>query len=128
MNKKKWRLVIALVVGIGLIYGGWTLFAHSGTDYITVSQFKAQLDSLRERQVSVGGKVAPGSVSWDDKARVTRFAITDGKERLLVSYQGMVPDTFKPGDDLVVKGKYRADNVLEAVSFGRSRSLCNICH
>ncbi|MBI4285385.1 MAG: cytochrome c maturation protein CcmE [Chloroflexi bacterium] len=127
-KRKKWLLAVWIVVGIGIIYGGYSLFAHTGTDYITVGQFISQADSLRDQQVSIGGKVAPGSVKWDSQARITSFALTDGQARLPVRYAGMPPDTFKPGDNLVVKGKYRSDNVLEAYTFDRGRSVCNLCH
>lgn len=32
------------------------------------------------------------------------------------------------GIDLVVEGRYRPDDVFEALSFGSGRSICNFCH
>ncbi len=128
MRKRRWLLVIAVVLALGLSYVAYSLFIHSGTDYLTVSELKSQAESLPDQQVRVGGRIAPGSINWDDKAKVMRFALTDDRESLAIVYAGIVPDSFKPGADLVVEGKYRPDDVLEALSFGSRRSLCSFCH
>ena len=129
MRKKgRWLLVAAVVLAVGLSYVAYSLFIHSGADYLTVSELKSQAESLYSQQVKVGGKVAPGSINWDDKTKEIRFALTDDKESLIIVYKGVVPDNFKPGTDLVVQGKYRPDGILEALSFGSSRSICTFCH
>ncbi len=113
---------------MGLSYAVYSLFVHTGADYLTVSELKAQVEPVYTQQVKVGGRVVPGSIEWDDNSKVMRFVLTDEKEGLTIVYQGIVPDNFKPGTDLVVEGKYRPDDVFEAVSFGSRRSLCNLCH
>ncbi|MEE9399461.1 MAG: cytochrome c maturation protein CcmE [Dehalococcoidales bacterium] len=129
MRKRgRWLLVAAVVLAVGLSYVAYSLFIHSGADYLTVSELKSQVESLPDQQVRVGGKVAPGSIDWDDKAQVMRFALTDDKESLTIVYEGIVPDSFKPGADLVVEGRYRPDDVFQALSFGSRRSICNLCH
>ncbi len=129
MGKRgKWLLAIAAVLALGLSYLGYSLFIHSGADYLTVNELKAQAESLYGQQVRVGGRVAPGSIDWDDKSGVMRFVLTDDRESLAIVYKGIVPDSFKPGVDVVVVGKYRPDDVFEALSFSSRRSLCNFCH
>ncbi len=129
MRKRgRWLLVAAVVLAVGLSYVAYSLFIHSGADYLTVSELKSQVESLPDQQVRVGGKVAPGSIDWDDKAQVMRFALTDDKESLTIVYEGIVPDSFKPGADLVVEDRYRSDDVFQALSFGSRRSICNLCH
>ena len=128
MRRRKWLLVVAVVLAVGLGYVAYTLFIHSGADYLTVSELKSQVESLHDQQVRVGGKVAPGSINWDDKAQVMSFVLADDRESLAVVYEGIVPDNFKPGADLVVEGRYRPDSIFEALSFGSRRSVCNVCH
>ena len=106
----------------------YSLVIHSGADYLTVSELRSQAESLNSQQVNVEGKVAPGSINWDDKTKVMRFVLTDDRESLAIVYKGVIPDSFRPGADLVVKGRYHPDDVFEALSFGSRRSICTLCH
>ena len=126
-KKKIWILIIAIVLAIALIYAIFSLFVHSGTEKFTVSEFIMQAESLNNKQVRVEGKVEPGSIDWDDKAKVMKFNLTDGRQSMAVVYEGIVPDKFKPGGELVVSGKYDTA-VFQAVGFGASNSFCSICH
>ncbi len=127
-KRKRWLLVIVAVLAVGLSYGVYSLVIHTGVDYLTVSELKSQAESLQSQRVRVGGKIAPGSIDWDDESKVMKFALIDDKESLTIIHKGIVPDNFKPGADLVVEGKYRSDDTFEAVSFGSGRSFCNLCH
>ena len=128
MKRKMWFLIIGGVLGLALVAAAVSFFVHSGAGVLKVSDLKAQAASLQERFVTVKGKVAPGSVSRDGTTQVTNFAITDEKANLFVTYQGILPDSFKPGAEMEIQGKYRADGVLEAQSFNRPASVCIICH
>ncbi len=128
MRRKRWLLLVAVVLVVGLGYVAYSLFAHGGDDSLTVSKLKSQTESIYDQQVSVVGKVALGSINWDEKGKVIRFVLTDDRESLAIVYKGIVPDNFKPGADLVVEGKYRPDGVFEALSFSSRRSLCTFCH
>ena len=118
----------AVVLAVGLSYAVYSLFSHSGADYLTVSQLKSQVESFPDQQLRVEGRIVPGSINWNDKTKVVKFVLTDDRESLAIVYKGIVPDNFKPGMDLVVEGKYRPDDAFEALSFGSRRSLCNFCH
>ncbi len=112
----------------GLGYTTYSLFVHTGTDYLTVSDLKSQAEFLYGQSVRAEGKVAPGSIEWDSGSQTLRFVLADDGESLAVVFQGIAPDEFKPGAELIVEGKYRTDGVLEATSFGSRRSVCNLCH
>ncbi len=128
-KRKRWLLAITVVLVLGLSH---PVYAPSiirvGDDYLTVSELKVQAESLYGQQVRVGGRVAPGLIDWDDKTNVMRFALTNDKESLAIVYKGIVPNSFKPGADLVAEGVYRPDDIFEAVSFGGRGSFCNLCH
>ncbi len=127
-KRRKWLLVLAAVLTAGLGYTTYSLFVHTGTDYLTVSDLKSQAEFLYGQSVRVEGKVAPGSIEWDSGSQTLRFVLADDGESLAVVFQGIAPDEFKPGAELIVEGKYRTDGVLEATSFGSRRSVCNLCH
>ncbi|MDP2645265.1 MAG: cytochrome c maturation protein CcmE [Desulfobacterales bacterium] len=94
--------VILSVIGY-LIYAG---IRDSGTYYLTVSEVLAKTSQAPNETVRVGGMVAPDSVNWDSKTLNLQFRIADNKSHLAVKYQGVVPDSFKPGREVVVEGKY----------------------
>lgn len=115
-----------MVLGLG--YLAYSLFIGNETNYLTVSELKSQAEVLNNEHVMVEGRVVPGSIDWDDKAKIMKFVLTDDKESLGIVYQGIVPDNFKPGANLVVVGKYSTDGVFEALGFGSGNSFCNTCH
>ncbi len=127
-KRRRWFLVAAVVLAVGLSYATYSLFIHSGAYHLTVSEFMSQAQSLHDQQVRVGGKVVPGSIEWDSGSQTLRFVLADDGESLAVVFQGIAPDEFKPGAELIVEGRYRTDGVLEATSFGSRRSVCNLCH
>ena len=114
------------VAGIG--YTSFLLINHKGAGTLTVSKLRSQVESLHDQRLRVEGRVVPGSVEWDDKTQVMRFVLTDDRETLGIIYQGIVPDNFKPGNELEVQGSYRSDGTFEARSFGKPSSFCSFCH
>lgn len=127
-KRTKWLSAFIAVLVIGLGFAAYSLFFHSGDESLTVSEFRAQAASLASQQVQVGGTVVPGSVEWNNATSRLRFTLADDKERLIVMYTGVIPDDFKPGEKVVVRGSYRTDDVFEALSFGEQRSICKVCH
>ena len=109
---------------MAIAHPGYSL-VFPNRDYLTVADFKSRAES--DQQAKVGGKVVPGSISWDEQAKVLKFALSDDKESLTVVYHGPVPDDFKVGADLVVVGRYRQDT-FEAVNFASRSSFCKLCH
>ena len=112
---KRKRLIFAVAIvllAMGfLIYIGLSQFA---TYYYTVSEFVARSESLTGEQVRVTGQIIPDSVIQDTNNFTLNFSITDGKTSLPVVYQGVVPDTFKAGTDIVVEGRSDQQGVFYA--------------
>lgn len=67
----------------------------------------AQGDAVYDQWVRVGGKVDQ-NIQWDGAKLKMEFTITDDKsgKSLPVVYQGVVPDAFQPGADVVLEGRY----------------------
>src|ERR1041385_1618349 len=61
----------------------------------------------------VGGLVEKGSVARGPGADV-RFMVTDGKQRVAVTYSGALPDLFREGQGVVATGALQADGVFHA--------------
>jgi len=95
--------VILLVIGY-LIYTG---LRDTMVFYLTVSEVLAKpAEDLTDTQ-KVGGIVTAGSVEWDPKTLKLSFKLEDQQANLIVNYSGVVPDSFKPGTEVIVEGTYR---------------------
>ena len=104
--------VILLVIGY-LIYTG---LRDTMVFYLTVSEVLAKTpEELTETQ-KVGGTVTAGSVQWEPKTLNLSFRLEDEQANLLVNYSGVVPDSFKPGSEVIVEGTYRGDGSFWATT------------
>ena len=62
----------------------------------------------------LGGLVEPGSLQRGQELTV-RFAVTDNKNRIMVSYTGILPDLFQEGQGVIAQGRMGEDGVFVAV-------------
>jgi cytochrome c-type biogenesis protein CcmE len=112
------RLVIALGVAAMLaVFLVYTSIA-GGTPQLRPSELKG-----RTGEVAVVGKVV-GRVSGDARGDGLRFRLRDveGKQSVPVVYRGSVPDLFKSGRDISLKGR-----VQEGTFVGTPGTLVTKC-
>ena len=114
MLRKKRFLIGGIIVFLAIGYLGYMGFTGSATYYYTVSELLEHGSSIHDENVRVNGQVAPGSVEQESGGLVLRFAIAEGGESLPVFYQGVVPDTFKVGNEIVVEGYLNSAGVFQA--------------
>jgi len=101
-----------LVAG-GLIIGTICILMLSGIDnavvyYYTVSEVQSKGQQLTGKGIRISGHVQPGSIRKSDDGTVVDFEVyekTTGKA-ILVTYAGLIPDTFKDNAEVVVEGVY----------------------
>jgi len=104
--------VILMVIGY-LIYTG---LRDTMVFYLTVSEVMAKSpEDLTDTQ-KVGGTVSAGSVQWEPKTLKLSFRLEDEQANLVVNYAGVVPDSFKPGTEVIVEGTYRGDGSFLATT------------
>ncbi len=91
-------------------------FMGSATYYSTVNEITEQGSSIYDENVRVNGLVAPGSLEQKSAGGILTFTITDieGDESLPIVYQGVVPDTFKVGNEVVVEGHLNSNGNFQA--------------
>lgn len=108
-RKRQIRLVVALttavLLAVALIYTSFS----AATDAIEPSQLVERPDGTYD----VTGKVAAGSV---ERGETLEFEITDrdGGEGVPVVYQGVVPDPFREGREVIVTGSLDESGTLVA--------------
>ena len=103
------RLVIALSVAAVLaIFLVYTSFAGGSTPSVQPSELAAESGT-----VQLGGMVV-NDVTGDARGEGLRFSLKDrdGPGIVKVVYTGSVPDLFKPGREVMLKGKLEGDTFV----------------
>ena len=99
------RLVIALAVASLLsVFLVYTSFAGSSELYVSVGQLRGDVDGAAGRTVQLTGHV----VSHRESDGALRMVLRDGERRgvtVPVAYEGSVPDAFRDGRQVVVRGR-----------------------
>lgn len=103
--------VARYTAGIALILlgAGYLLYSSMGSSmvyYYTVDEVLSGESDFSGRGVRVSGRVQEGSVSLSSDGKGLVFnALSEKSGSLMkVSYNGMVPDLFKEGSEVVVEG------------------------
>ena len=116
MLKRKKFLIGGIIVFLAIAYLGYTGFMGAATYYFEVDELLAQGNSIYGETVRVNGQVAPGSLEQESAGSILKFTIIDieGEESLPVVYQGVVPDTFQVGGEVVAEGQLNSDGIFQA--------------
>ena len=115
MTRKQRRLVL-IGGGAGVLAVAVALMLNALQDSIVF--FNSPSDVMEKHvgpgtRISLGGLVKDGSVVRGDNLRV-RFEVTDGKNGIPVSYQGVLPDLFREGQGVVAEGALDGSGVFTA--------------
>jgi cytochrome c-type biogenesis protein CcmE len=122
VKKQRKFLIGGSIVASLVVYLMITGMRDSMMYYHTPSELIAKVGadpSYRELGLKVGGRVAPGTVAFDQRSldlRFDVFDIADGTTSFPVHFQGPLPDTFEEGRDVVIEGRFSADGVFEATT------------
>ncbi|HET9253102.1 MAG TPA: cytochrome c maturation protein CcmE [Candidatus Eisenbacteria bacterium] len=116
MNRTSLRLIVITLAVIGSV--AWLILSgvkQTGLQYLSVTELAQLRSAPSSGGFRLDGKVAAGTVQYDQKAPRLTFAMTDGKESIGVVYDGLMPDAFGDGREVVVEGTYRhSDKTLHA--------------
>jgi cytochrome c-type biogenesis protein CcmE len=110
-NKSIYIAAMVLFLG-GLGYLLWSGLSENSTYFLNVSEALAMEQESLDR-ARLFGKVSPENLETTPGALGVDFDLVDkvdGAKMLRVEYQGAVPDTFKPGVEVIVEGKFDHGN------------------
>jgi cytochrome c-type biogenesis protein CcmE len=116
--------IVATVIGIGgAIALMLTASISSGSQYYKfVDEVMANADGFRGKKLKVHGVVADGSIEQIKGTLQYRFKIQSRPDRppaaITATYEGLVPDTFKSGAEVIVQGSLTADNQVAVIPDG----------
>ena len=119
MTRKQRRLVL-IGSGMAVLAIAVALMLNALRDSIVF--FNSPSDVVEKHvpagtRIRLGGLVKNGSVVRSNNLSV-RFEVTDGKNGILVNYQGVLPDLFREGQGVVAEGAldpsgtFKADLIL----------------
>lgn len=118
-----WKVVLSVVVVTGALGFLLSRSMKEGAEYYKhVDEVMAAPDTLRDKRLQVHGHVVNDSIEQARGTLQYRFKIESRPPRapavISVVYEGLVPDTFKSGAEVVAKGTISADNVLHVTPDG----------
>ena len=113
-KKVKFALGSLLIVGaIGYLIA--TGINRTSTYFFTVSELMEQKVSYQGTGLKVKGNVVAGSIERDPNDYLSvQFAIEEKTSNLNVVYQGVTPDMFQDGGEVVVEGMLDKQGVFHA--------------
>ena len=112
------QFLIAFIVVFGaLAFLGFNAFKASSMYYLSVGELLARGDAAYGEELRVSGKVVEGTIEKGPEANAIRFAVADNDGASVpVVYQGVVPDTFQDGGEVVVEGGLGPEGVFRATT------------
>lgn len=114
VRKQRLIIVIMIVVGVSIAVG-FTAYAlrQNINAFYTPSQIAAG-EAKPGQTIRAGGLVVEGSVKQAEKGLQVSFDISDGVADVTVHYEGILPDLFREGQGILVKGPLQAGAVIKA--------------
>jgi cytochrome c-type biogenesis protein CcmE len=113
-RQKRFVLVALGIVGVGIAAVLALNALQSNIAYFfSPSQVLAD-EAPKDHVFRLGGLVEKGTLKRTGEGLTIQFSVTDNAERVLVSYQGILPDLFGEGQGVVAKGRLGEDGVFYA--------------
>ncbi len=111
------------VVGVVIIVSAVAFLVYNAVNQtkmymVTVAEYLAAPDAYSGTTVRIAGRVHENSVQWDAAKHDLRFTLDDiaGQGQLKVHYNGLLPDMFAEGRDVIVEGPHSSGEVFEATA------------
>lgn len=108
---------LKFIVAGSLVIGAIVYLMFSGVNesmiyYYTVPEVKSRASELQGKGIRVSGHVSPGTIRKLGGASRIEFQVLDraSGQTLPVTYQGIIPDTFKDNAEVVVEGTFHAES------------------
>jgi len=119
MTSNNWRMQDNTKTNAEIILKMYTSIRETSLYYLTIEEFATKRATLTNEGVRVSGRVGAGSMTWSPKDLHLQFLLSSFKEGepiqgVPVRYQGILPDMFAEGRDVIVEGLYSHENILEA--------------
>jgi len=113
-RRRRMALVGLIVLGAGAAVAfALTAFQDNLLYFYTPSDIAAG-KAPTDRVFRVGGMVPEGSFTRAAGSLEARFVLTDFAHEVSVSYTGVLPDLFRPGQGVIARGRLGTNGVFVA--------------
>ena len=110
-KKKRFYLLFSAFTFFCFIVGTILIVLQDNILFFYTPSEILEKDLKQDEKVRLGGLVEENSVARKDTK--INFTITDLKKTIEVTYEGILPDLFREGQGVIVKG-YLQNNIFEA--------------
>ena len=110
-KKKRFYLLFSAFTFFCFIVGTILIVLQDNILFFYTPSEILQKDLKKDEKVRLGGLVEENSITRNDTK--INFTITDLKQTMEVTYEGILPDLFREGQGVIVKG-YLQNNIFEA--------------
>ena len=104
-RKRRLRLVVALTAAV--VLAGALVYTSFSASTTASKPSEVARAGAAGGSYELTGKVVGGTARRDGDELRFRIRDRDGRESLPVVYTGVVPDAFRPGREVIVKGRLR---------------------
>jgi cytochrome c-type biogenesis protein CcmE len=123
MDSNRRFIIGATIIVAAVAYLVYTGIRETSVYYLTIDEFLTRREAVAGEGLRVAGRVGANSMSWnpatlDLKFRLANFEDNDGVD---VVYNGVLPDMFAEGRDVIVEGSYAHQGTFHA------RTLLTAC-
>jgi cytochrome c-type biogenesis protein CcmE len=115
MDRNRRFIIGACIIVAAVSYLVFTGIRETSVYYFTIDEFLLQRDAMAQEDVRVAGRVGVETVDWNPTTLDLRFELGDfaGGDGVPVTYNGILPDMFAEGRDVIVEGTF-VGGTLEA--------------
>jgi cytochrome c-type biogenesis protein CcmE len=112
-KKRRLLLISSAVAALGLALGLVLFALRDNIVFFYGPSELAQKQPKAGQRLRIGGLVKQGSLVREG-GQTVRFAVTDTKQELEVTYTGLLPDLFREGQGVVAEGVIGQDRLFHA--------------
>jgi len=114
MTNIRIKLIIAgLILAVAVGYLGYAGISAGRSYYLSVDSYTSS-DEYHGERVRLHGNVGREGLVLGSEGANAQFVLLGDTSKITIRYEGVVPDLFKVGGEVVVMGRIGEDNVFEA--------------
>lgn len=105
-QKKRFAIVIAVLVGVSLAVGLMLMAVSTSVEYFRTPSQIHNGEYTFDQTYRIAGLVQKNSVQRLEDGVTQQFVITDCVENVRIQYTGILPDLFREGQAIVTLGQF----------------------